>query len=246
MKPAARRRVEREIRQIMQKDGERCSMCKAPLEHNSRTFGGTTKTGASVLTGECCKAKIATVILSGLYMDARMDDLVRHFPTGDGRSGSAPTDVEKAVAAIHNIFADRQAEGAEVARRAGFPAGKAKLFTQTTAWKSDDAAWFENHPTRSHRLRPLIGDEAEVSGFTHSTLMPLRHEMQILVRQVEPGKRMRLSFGRNLDVPIPDDEEVLHALFDLVSEGGEGSVISAEAMRAALARFGSGDPGLPS
>lgn len=247
MKPAARRRVEREIREIMRKDGEHCSICGAPLQHNSHTFGGVTKTGNSVLTGECCKSKIATLVLSGLYVDATMDDLVRHIPTSGKASTAPPADIERAVAAIHTIFADRQAEGAALARRAGLGPGKTKLFTDKTAWKTDDAAWFERHPKRSHRLRPVIGDEAEVSGFTFSTEMPSRHELQILVRQVEPGKRMRLPFGRNLDVPIPDDEAVLHALFDVVSgERDEGPVITSEAIRKALARYEGGNGGMAS
>jgi hypothetical protein len=43
-------------------------------------------------------------------------------------------------------------------------------------------------------------------------------ELQVLVRQVEPGKRVRVGFHRLLEMPIPDDENFIHALFDLVSE----------------------------
>lgn len=48
---------------------------------------------------------------------------------------------------------------------------------------------------------------------------PPNHEIQILVRQIEPGLRMRASFCRNLTTEIPDVEPILHAIFDLVSEG---------------------------
>jgi hypothetical protein len=43
------------------------------------------------------------------------------------------------------------------------------------------------------------------------------HEFQVLVRQVEPGARIRLPFGRNLNVEILDNEATIHALFDLAA-----------------------------
>jgi hypothetical protein len=245
MKPAARRRVEREIREIMREDGEHCSICRSPLQHNSKTYGGVLKAGDSVLTGECCKGRITEMVLEGLYLDGTIDDLVPRLPTQSGKgtgSGAAP---EEAVKALSALFDQRQADGQAIIRRAGLPPGRAKLFTQGTAWKADDAAWFDAHPDRSHRLRELIGDEAAVSGFRMEQQMPERHEMQVLVRQIEPGKRARLPFGRNLDVPIPDDETVLHALFDIVGDpDAGGSVISMDKMRAAIARYepGTGRP----
>jgi hypothetical protein len=44
---------------------------------------------------------------------------------------------------------------------------------------------------------------------------PPGHEFQIIVRQVLPGRRLRLPFCRNVAVDIPDVEPLLHALFDL-------------------------------
>jgi hypothetical protein len=38
-----------------------------------------------------------------------------------------------------------------------------------------------------------------------------------VIRQVEVGKRVRLPFVRNLEMPIPDIEEVVHAIFDIVA-----------------------------
>ena len=195
-----------------------------------------------MLTGDCCRRRIATIVLEGLFLDRQVDDLVERLPLSNTDDAfHKGVDVHRAVHAIQKVFADRQADGRAVARRAGLLDGRAKLFTQTTAWKTDDAAWFEAHPDRSHRLRSLLGNEASASGFSAVGAMPDRHEMQILLRQVEPGKRMRLPFGRNLDVPIPDDETVLHALFDIVSgHGGHGSIISTDMMRDAMARYGGG------
>jgi hypothetical protein len=239
MKPAARRRVEREIRKITREDGEHCSLCRSRLEHNSRTFGGTVKGGTSVLTGECCGGRIEIVVLEGLYLDGEADDLVSRLVSL--RRDAPPNntgDVEGSVEAIKRIFDGRQADGRAVARRAGLPERKTKLFTAESTWKTDDAVWFEAHADRSHRLRSLHDGEAEASGFPTHIKMPERHEMQVLVRQIEPGKRARLAFGRNIDVPIPDDETVLHALSDIVSGGGtEEGVISTEMMRTTIARY---------
>ena len=239
MKPAARRRVEREIRKIMREDGDHCSLCRSRLEHNSRTFGGTVKGGTSVLTGECCEERIEIVVLEGLYLDGNADDLVPRLSSLHGNATPQKAgDVERSAEAIKRIFDDRQAEGRAVARRAGLPEGKTRLFTEASTWKTDDAAWFETHADRSHRLRSLHVGEAEASGFPVHIKMPERHEMQVLVRQIEPGKRVRLPFGRNLDVPIPDDETVLHALADIVSGGGtKEGVISTEIMRTTIARY---------
>lgn len=235
MKPAARRRVEREVHEIMERDGDNCSLCRKPMEHNSKTFGGTTKVGTSALVGECCERQLAEVVLMGVFVSGD-DDLATLMPTGKGRQ-PRPHDAEQAVDAIQGLFAKAQSEVTDLVRRAGVPQAPAKIFRQETAWKDDDARWFEQHPARSHRLRQPIADEAEKSNFA-AIDMPARHELQVLVRQIEPGQRMRVPFGRNLDVPIPDDEIVLHALFDIVvSQRGGGPAITGEAMAAAIERY---------
>jgi len=236
VKPAAARRVERELREIMRRDGDNCSICRAPFVHNTRTYGGITKAGVAVLVSECCHAKVAETVLGGLFLDSGIDDLATHLPTSGKRSG--PVDVEKAVTSMQGIFASREAEGRNVMARAGVKGAPPKVFRQQTDWKTDDAAWFETHRDRSHRLRPLIGDEAKISGFQSITSIPPRHETQVLVRQVAPGQRMRLPFVRNLDMPIPDNETALHALFDIASsDGGEGEVISTTMLRDAVGRY---------
>jgi hypothetical protein len=89
------------------------------------------------------------------------------------------------------------------------------------AWKADDRAWFENNPTRSHRLRRLFPGES--TGMSDEAIPP-GHELQILVRQVEPGLRARHGFYRNLAADIPDVEAVLHALFDVVVNKRAGPI----------------------
>jgi len=48
---------------------------------------------------------------------------------------------------------------------------------------------------------------------------PEGHRLLLLLRQVEPGKRIKIGFFlANHLVPVPDAEAVAHALFDVASE----------------------------
>src|SRR5262245_11242890 len=56
-------------------------------------------------------------------------------------------------------------------------------------WTSDDRQWFERNPQRSHRARlPFPG---EVDGQAAET--PAGDALIMLVRQVEPGRRLRAA-----------------------------------------------------
>jgi hypothetical protein len=76
--------------------------------------------------------------------------------------------------------------------------------------RAADAAWFEAHPRRSHRLRPGIPHE----------LPRLTADMAagswFVVRQVAPGMRIKAIFTP--PGPPPDVEEIGHAMFDLIGE----------------------------
>jgi hypothetical protein len=85
----------------------------------------------------------------------------------------------------------------------------------STPWKDDDREWFAARPFRSHRLRALFSGEPMKS--RDQDPPDAHHEIQVLVRQLAPGQRLRLGFWRNTECPIPDLEPVLHALFDIVS-----------------------------
>ncbi|ODU23224.1 MAG: hypothetical protein ABS88_22445 [Sphingopyxis sp. SCN 67-31] len=173
-------------------------------------------------------------ILMGMFASQDWDD----FPvTKQNRRAPSAPNVEEAIASIQSVFADRAAEGEAVARNAGLSLPPTQVFRAQTSWKEDDAQWFSDHPDRSHRLRPLVGDEAKVCGFDELGPMPPKHDVQVLVRQVQPGARVRTPFGRNLDLPIPDDETILHALFDLVQQGGGGSVISTTDLLGTIGRY---------
>jgi len=48
---------------------------------------------------------------------------------------------------------------------------------------------------------------------------PAWYALIVLVRQVEPGSRLRAACDFSTDLlPLPDDEAVIHALFDAVMQ----------------------------
>ena len=76
-------------------------------------------------------------------------------------------------------------------------------------------------------MRRLFPGEAEAEAaaerrFLARTSRALHDcELQVLVRQTAPGQRLKLPFFRKRAAAIPDREEHLHALFDLMVDGGE-------------------------
>jgi hypothetical protein len=90
---------------------------------------------------------------------------------------------------------------------------KLPVFLEDSIWKADDAKYFKDHPQRSHRLRRMYPHELGMPDWPP----PPGHEFQVLVKQVEPGARIRLPFGRNFNVEILDNEATLRALFDFAA-----------------------------
>lgn len=79
------------------------------------------------------------------------------------------------------------------------------------AASASDRAWFEQHPLRSHRIRPSI------EGEFGSIEFDVPGAVWAVTRQVQPGFRLRLPFSTPFGPP-PDVEEIGHALFDLIRE----------------------------
>ena len=80
-----------------------------------------------------------------------------------------------------------------------------------SAWKDDDRKWFERNPRRAHRVRPPFPGEYDAE----AAETPPGHVLIVLVRQVEPGRRIRSAVSLNAGLlPLPDDEAVAHALFE--------------------------------
>jgi hypothetical protein len=116
---------------------------------------------------------------------------------------------------------------ADPAERAGLAGRTLVLSAADAPWRCDDAAWFEAHPDRAHRLRAMAAGEAPTLLRDPADLPP-GHAWRVLVRQVAPGRRVRLAVGWDPGLPIPDAEAIVHALFDLVAAGGAGRPVPVE------------------
>lgn len=221
-----RRRFEKEFKKLPK--GDNCMVCGSDFPHNSKTFGGLTGDGRTVLAGECCSHRLATVMVSGLYVTQLVDTLATIGQKGTAAKsrGASPKNVEGAISAMQSHFADLGAHTNALMRQAGIQKQAKGVFLGEHPWKADDAAWFKNHPDRSHRLRSVLEGEAEmISANIPKDRIPPNHRIEIVVRQIEPGKRIRASFCRNTELDIPDQEEIIHAIFDAVASAAEGKVI---------------------
>jgi hypothetical protein len=86
---------------------------------------------------------------------------------------------------------------------------RAPAVTPTDLAKNLDIDWFRSHPNRSHRIRPGISGESP----------GIPPERYVVVRQVQPGVRLRQSF--DVALPLPSEEapeHIAHAIFDLFQE----------------------------
>jgi hypothetical protein len=140
------------------------------------------------------------------------------LPRGGAPAGEPGTahQIAGAIAGYQKAIAetDKRLDGIE---QRGGSIARCNVFTRDTPEKRDDRAWFERNPQRAHRVRmPFPGEAGDAAEKT-----PAGHAMIILVRQIEPGSRLRHSFYLNADLlPVPDDEAVAHALFE-VAVGNE-------------------------
>ena len=236
MNRSERRNLDRDLRQLMKKDGDRCTVCHADLPHNGRTYYGRAA-GAAAIAGECCRSKLTVEVGSGLYVQGDYDVLSR--TGGGGPPPGSPDEFEAAIGRIQQGVAGIDGLAASAKARAGITGRRGQVSLMDTPWKADDAAWFETRPDRAHRLRPLLKGELESFPPTAApNALPPDHEIQVVIRQVEPGQRIRMPFGRNLATPIPDIEAVIHALFDAVSQRrGASPNISVEEVATLAKRY---------
>jgi hypothetical protein len=150
------------------------------------SFGGFDTQGNVALVGECCINRVPTVFSLGLIV------------TG-----------EQLDAAYQKAQTNKILDNAERCGGLGRPS---EVNWTDSPWKNDDRVWFEKNPSRAHRLRPPFpGEMDETAAET-----PAGCELLVLVRQVEPGSRMRAGLHFGVDwLPLPDHEAVAHALFEV-------------------------------
>ena len=242
MNRAERRNLDRDVRKLIKADGDHCTACAAELQHNGRTYYGRVASGAAAIVGDCCRETLTVEAGGGVYVKNRYDVL-----DGSGSSRRAPAvvgDVDAVVAQLREAVSEVDALSTSVQARAGIAGSPGQVNLAPSLWKADDAAWFASHPDRAHRLRPLLpGERESFPAQARPSSLPPGHEIQVVVRQVQPGQRVRVPFGRNLATPVPDQEAVVHALFDSVSRRRSGSaVISVEEVAASAERYGSTTP----
>ena len=207
------RQLDREVQGLMGRDG--CTVCGATFEHNACLFGGCDGYGRAVVVGDCCSEHLALVTHMGLYA-ARSYDFLHPKKREPDPHRNRPADVGEitnAIAACRDWIeeADKQADGME--RRAGLGDRRPPINVLESAWKTDDRVWFEKNPERSHRARLVFPGETELAARG-----PAGTVLLALVRQVEPGKRVRTGFFINAELwPAPDIEAIAHLLFDIAT-----------------------------
>jgi hypothetical protein len=119
-------------------------------------------------------------------------------------------------------------KSAEALMTAGRTTSKRQPFRDSGKGKSPaqtDRDWFEKHKKRSHRIRPVLPGELEqLDRFPAEHMSVLRGLARegklnfcVVVRQLEPGVRMRVLSGWK-SPNVPDDEYFAHALFDFILE----------------------------
>jgi hypothetical protein len=201
-----RRRVDRELQKLLSEDT--CSVCGSRLRHNSRTASGFDGHGNVVVAGECCISAVVVPFGFGLYIDRQYDFLSPRKSSVVEPTGEQALD---AIAAYQKVIAATDKQVGTIERRGG--SGRApKVSVLDAPWKDDDRAWFERNPSRAHRARmPFPGELDEVVAKA-----PAGHALIMLVRQVEPGSRLKANFYFNASLlPVPDDEAIAHAFFEV-------------------------------
>jgi len=170
-----RRRLERALPKLFERNV--CSFCGSSFPHNSATAGGFDAAGNVVLSGECCVSRVSKIFTVGLAL------------TGEQ------------IAATHQkAVADKILDDAEQHGGLGRPFG---VNTTDSPWKDADREWFEQNPTRAHRVRSPFPGEAD----KEAANTPVGHALVMLVRQVQPGARLRAAVPLDANLlPLPDDE----------------------------------------
>jgi hypothetical protein len=86
--------------------------------------------------------------------------------------------------------------------------------SKTSAQPTPDREWFAKNPHRSHRLREMFNNEYSSERLDPiRKVTPDRHKLMVLVRQLQPGVRLRIIYCRNIDCPIPDEEAILEEVW---------------------------------
>ena len=133
------------------------------------------------------------------------------------------------VISSHDLVARPPPDMAEVVKAAGVDPN-IPFNGLPSPWKKDDAAWFEAHPQRAHRVRdrfPYERFKGEPSDLPNAAIS------KIIVRQIRAGLRVRAGFViveerdpdaiavlREMIEMAELRESVAHALFETTQNNG--------------------------
>jgi hypothetical protein len=224
------RRFNRQFKELIRRDGDNCCICRVELKHNSRTFGGLDRQGRDALVGDCCAGQLATVRVTGFFTRRDYD-----FLPGQSKDASKEYSADQIAAALtayQKAVADTDRQMADIERRGGGVRAR-NVNLGDHPWKRDDAAWFERNPKRAHRARAPYPGEAD----QEAAKAPAGHTMVMLVRQVEPGSRVKTRIYLTANaLPVPDNEAVIHARFEIAA-GREALPGDVEAFHALVEKY---------
>jgi hypothetical protein len=238
MNRVERRRFEKKFLRLLKKSGDVCGLCGEALTHNSQMFGGTTLVNRVVLTGECCSHKLQMVKGTGVYINKNINAILSVLGTSRSDLHVSPSEAFSALKHMRSDINTLDKAATKLMRRGGLHKPPTNISFVDSPCQLDDAAWFKTHPNRSHRLRPMCPGEAEsLSPQLMQIEIPENHRWEILVRQVKEGQRIRTVFLRNTQACIPDADEVIHVIFDLVCEPGRSGKINNEEVAALSEMF---------
>lgn len=219
MNRSLRRKFDKEYQTLLRTKGDNCSIFGRAFQHNDRTFGGFKANEKVAVVGDCCKSRLTAIYAGGVF-STRNNVAAKAGTTSAAAAPMLSADeLDRAVSGMQAHFDGLDDFSAQGMRQAGVASSKerADISFAPTPWKEDDAAWFAAHPDRSHRMRPMFaGEFAKIEEELQNP--PGHHEFQTLIRQLEPGKRIRTPFCRDTRTEIPDLEPILHAMYDLVSK----------------------------
>jgi hypothetical protein len=227
-----RRRVNRQLRELMDRDV--CSICSKALKHNSSTTYGLDTHGNVCVAGECCRGQVAITFGRGFFSHRRYD-----FPQPRGTEAGREltgTQIDAAIAAYQRAISDTDKWFDDIERRGGV-GGVGSLCARgisllDTPWKDDDRVWFEQNPTRTHRMwAPFPG---ELDGVE----IPADRRAIVLVRQVRPGSRLRAVLDPDVVLlpGSPHDEAFAHGLFE-AAIGHEPMPSNPQALAALIEKY---------
>jgi hypothetical protein len=223
-----RRRVDRQLRKLFHRNA--CSFCGEGFKHNHPSAAGFDAQGNVAVACESCFDRLAKIFGMGLYSDRHYDFLM---PRGSEAPPEVPPErIAEALEAYVKTISDTDKLLADLERRGGGVRAP-NIVTQNHPWKSDDRDWFQRNQSRSHRARlPFPGeiDEEAIKASAERALV-------MLVRQIAPGSRLRAVVELSVDLlPVPDDEAVLHALFE-VGRGREAAPRDREAFSTLIKKY---------